>query len=258
MRVYACHSYIKNAVFPRVQNPPALMSSRASGLVFVELRSKCSLSNGIRCGSASTLLQTLRCELVSRCWIPPCLSATNQTAFFTRDKAWLTEKADPRVQLLGRSSKGRLWPIRSESLNSCLLRASRPCSRGGNEVSSKLAQMSFAWFTEGRGSDGSISSMWSILDLWEAAFSDCCAFFIYSGVSGKHELCSIIERTWGSVISLETAYCCGACSLSRGIPKPPLARGSVITSCNLSVYGSNWPNKVGRSISWITSSIGSV
>ena len=97
--------------------------------------------------------------------------------------------------------------------------------------------------------------MWSILDLWEAAFSDCCGFFISSGVSGKHELCSIIERTWGSVISLEAAYCCGASSLSRGIPKPPLARGSVITSCNLSVYGSNWPNKVGRSISWITSSI---
>ena len=93
MRVYARHSYIKNAVFPRVQNPPALMSSRASGLVFVELRSKC--SNGIRCGSASTLLQTLRSKLVRRCWIPPCLSATNQTAFFTRVQSMIDWEGRP-------------------------------------------------------------------------------------------------------------------------------------------------------------------
>ena len=37
----------KNAVTPRVQKPPALMSSRASGLVLVDLRSKRSLSSGI-------------------------------------------------------------------------------------------------------------------------------------------------------------------------------------------------------------------
>ena len=125
-------------------------------------------------------------------------------------------------------------------------------SRRGNEVSNDLAPLSPALFTEGRGSDGSISSMRSILYLWEAAFSDCCGFFTSSGVSGKDDLCSIIERT------LEGAYCCGASSLSRGIPKPALAEESVITSCNLSVYGFNWPNKVGRSILWITSSIGSV
>ena len=94
-RVYARHSYIKNTVFPRVQNPPALMSSRASGLVFVELRSKCSLSNGIRCGSASTLLQTLQSKLVSRCWIPPCLWATNQTAFFTRVQSMIDWEGRP-------------------------------------------------------------------------------------------------------------------------------------------------------------------
>ena len=93
----------------------------------------------------------------------------------------------------------------------------------------------------------------SVLALEVAAFSDCYGFFTSSGASDKDDSCSIIERTWGSVISWEAAYCCGASSLSRGIPKSPLAEGSVITSCNLSVYGvvygSNWPNKVGKSIS---------
>jgi len=56
---------------------------------------------------------------------------------------------------------------------------------------------------------------------------------------------SIIERTWGTVIALqEAAYCCRASSLSRGIPKSPLAGGRVITSCNLSGNGSTWLNKV--------------
>ena len=86
--------------------------------------------------------------------------------------------------------------------------------------------------------------MWSILDLRLATFGDCCCLFTSSGTSGQDELCSIIERTWGTVIALEAADCYRASSLSRGIPKSPLAGGGVITSCNLSGNGSTWLNKV--------------
>lgn len=44
------YSSIKNAVTPRDQNPPALMSNLASGLVFADLKSNFSLSSGCRRG----------------------------------------------------------------------------------------------------------------------------------------------------------------------------------------------------------------
>ena len=60
-------------------------------------------------------------------------------------------------------------------------------------------------------------------DLRLAAFSVCCCFFKSSGVSGNDALWSVIRRTWGRVIALEAAYCCGhASALSKGISKPPL------------------------------------
>ena len=56
----------KNAVTPRDQNPPALKSSLASGLVTALLRLNRSLSRGCSCGSISALVQTLPISEVSR------------------------------------------------------------------------------------------------------------------------------------------------------------------------------------------------
>ena len=111
-------------------------------LVLVDLRLKCSLSSGIICGSLSQRCCRLSANrVVSRPRTPSCFWATK-----SQDEAWLTEKANPQVQLLGRSSKGRLQRIRSASLNSCLFR-DRPCSRRGNDVRHELAPLSPAWFT---------------------------------------------------------------------------------------------------------------
>ena len=49
----------KNVVTPRDQKPPALKSSLASGLVTGLLTLNRSLSRGCKCGSTSTLVQTL-------------------------------------------------------------------------------------------------------------------------------------------------------------------------------------------------------
>ena len=73
-------------------------------LVLVDLRLKCSLSSGIICGSLSQRCCRLSANrVVSRPRTPSCFWATK-----SQDEAWLTEKANPQVQLLGRSSKGRL------------------------------------------------------------------------------------------------------------------------------------------------------
>ena len=74
----------KSAVTLRDQNPPTLMSNRASGLVFADLKSTLSLSSGWRCGSDSTFLQTLLITDVNSSRIPSCVRHKASAAVLLR------------------------------------------------------------------------------------------------------------------------------------------------------------------------------
>ena len=78
------------------------------------------LPSGKRCGSTSTFLQTFQVReqvadsvtLFRRAFAP-----------FLHVKACLMSKGSPHAQKPGKSCKGRLYLIRNEALNPCLLRA---------------------------------------------------------------------------------------------------------------------------------------
>ena len=95
----------KNAVTPRDQNPP-FMSSLASGLVVVVLRSNLSLSRGCKRGSTSTFLQILEISKVNSSRMPSCLWATKPPLL--HDRVWLTVIRFPHAQRLGKSDSGKL------------------------------------------------------------------------------------------------------------------------------------------------------
>jgi hypothetical protein len=63
-----------------------------------------------------------------------------------------------------------------------------------------------------------------------ALLIDCCSFFISLVIAGMEVHCDNIASTCGRVIDVDAAFCCGASSLNAGIPKPPCAGDSVITS----------------------------
>jgi hypothetical protein len=85
-------------------------------------------------------------------------------------------KRSPHAQWLGRSFRGRLYLIRNESLNSCLLRA-KPWSLSGVAFSQELAPLSLDCITKNSTSGGRDASMLSILDLAVSVLIACCILF---------------------------------------------------------------------------------
>ena len=88
------------------QNPPAFMSSLASGLVVVVLRSNLSISMGCKCGSTSTFLQILLICKVNSSRMPSCLWATKPPLL--HERAWPTVIRSPHAQWLGKSDSDKL------------------------------------------------------------------------------------------------------------------------------------------------------
>ena len=96
----------KNAVTLLDQNPPAFMSSLASGLVVVVLRSNLSVSMGCKRGSTSTFLQILLICKVNSSRMPSCLWATKPPLL--HERAWPTVIRSSHAQWLGKSDSGKL------------------------------------------------------------------------------------------------------------------------------------------------------
>ena len=120
------------------------MSNLASELVTALLKCSRSLSRGWRRGSISTLLQTLLMNAVNKLRTPSCLCASKP--HFLHERAWSTVNLSPQTHRLVRSTRGKLYRKRCESLNSCLLRA-KPWSARGIAFKQELVPLSLDWLT---------------------------------------------------------------------------------------------------------------
>ena len=160
---------------------------------------------------------------------------------------------------LGRSTRGKIYRKRSESLNSCLLRA-KPWSARGIAFNQELAPLSLDWLTSRSRSGERVELMPSIFSLSRALLSDWWCLLSSSvelSPGAINVLCDLIESTRAVVIDFEAANCCGASALKSGMPRPPWAVVKVTSRRTSLGRGSDWPNKVERSKSSIACWIGS-
>ena len=199
------------------------MSNLASELVTALLKCSRSLSRGWRRGSISTLLQTLLMNAVNKSWTPSCICATKPP--FLHERAWPTVNLSPHTPRLGISTRGKLYRRRSESLNSCLLRAKLWSARG-IAFNQEFAPLSLDWLTSHSRSEERVDATLSIFSLSRVVLSDWW-YLLSSSVELSpgtiNVFCDVIESTCAEVIDFEAENCCGALALKSCMPRPPWA-----------------------------------
>ena len=111
----------KNARWPVVHTPLALMSKRASADVFADFGMMDSPDNAVNAGSTHTSLHTSLRRLVVMFLIASCLFDTNPP--FLHVNAWVKSKLAPQTHFDGIRVNGQLYLRLTASQNSCFVNA---------------------------------------------------------------------------------------------------------------------------------------